>query len=131
MSAPRAPREERALQRALAAARMPARAAAAEASIAEGGALSLEEAIAEALDGGGGARGRGAAAGLEDLTPREREVLGLLEQGWSNRQIARELVLGERTVECHVSNILGKLGLRSRAQAALWAVEHRIRTVPP
>ncbi len=58
----------------------------------------------------------------EDLTPREREVLGLVAEGASNRQIAETLVVSERTARTHVSAILGKLGLVSRTQAALWAV---------
>jgi DNA-binding NarL/FixJ family response regulator len=58
----------------------------------------------------------------EDLTPREREVLGLVAQGASNRQIAQTLVVSERTARTHVSAILSKLGLVSRTQAALWAV---------
>lgn len=52
------------------------------------------------------------------LTPREREVLPLLAQGMTNRQIARELVISVKTAEIHVSNILAKLGLSSRAQVA-------------
>jgi two-component system, NarL family, nitrate/nitrite response regulator NarL len=51
-------------------------------------------------------------------------VLALLAQGASNRAIADALVIAERTAEIHVSNILGKLGLTSRAQAAVYAVEH-------
>jgi DNA-binding NarL/FixJ family response regulator len=58
----------------------------------------------------------------EDLTPREREVLTLLADGASNRQIAESLVVSERTARTHVSAILMKLGLVSRTQAALWAV---------
>jgi DNA-binding NarL/FixJ family response regulator len=55
------------------------------------------------------------------LTPREVEVLRLVADGRSNREIARILSLSERTARTHVSNILAKLGLASRTQAALWA----------
>jgi DNA-binding CsgD family transcriptional regulator/Tfp pilus assembly protein PilF len=57
------------------------------------------------------------------LTSREREVARFLSQGKSNREIAEGLVLSERTVENHISNILTKLGFTSRAQIAVWAVE--------
>ncbi len=57
------------------------------------------------------------------LTTREREVAALIAQGKSNRQIAGELVLSERTVENHIGNILSKLGFDSRTQIATWAVE--------
>ncbi|MFG2984587.1 response regulator [Streptomyces sp. NPDC048258] len=60
------------------------------------------------------------------LTDREREVLGLIADGRSNREIARALVLSEKTVKTHVSNILMKLDLSDRTQAALWAVRHGI-----
>ena len=56
------------------------------------------------------------------LTPREREILMLVAQGRSNRDIAGALVISERTARTHVSNVLAKLGLASRTQAALWAV---------
>ncbi|MEV8537156.1 response regulator transcription factor [Streptomyces sp. NPDC051211] len=56
------------------------------------------------------------------LTDREREVLSLIADGRSNREIARALVLSEKTVKTHVSNILMKLDLADRTQAALWAV---------
>jgi len=66
-----------------------------------------------------GGTGRGST-----LTEREREVLGLIADGRSNREIARALVLSEKTVKTHVSNILMKLDLADRTQAALWAVRH-------
>jgi DNA-binding NarL/FixJ family response regulator len=63
---------------------------------------------------------------IEPLTPREKEVLAQLGKGASNKEIAHELSITERTARTHVSNILGKLGLASRTQAALWAVEHKL-----
>lgn len=59
---------------------------------------------------------------LDRLTEREREVLTGLGRGWSNRQLAEELFISEKTVKTHVSNILGKLDLTDRTQAALFAV---------
>jgi DNA-binding NarL/FixJ family response regulator len=58
----------------------------------------------------------------EKLTDRETEVLRLVARGLSNREIAAALVIGEKTVKTHVSNILSKLGVISRTQAALFAV---------
>ncbi|MFN0095009.1 MAG: response regulator [Dehalococcoidia bacterium] len=58
----------------------------------------------------------------EPLTDRENEVLALLARGRANKEIARDLHIGEKTVKTHVSNILGKLGVQSRTQAALHAV---------
>jgi DNA-binding NarL/FixJ family response regulator len=55
------------------------------------------------------------------LTQREPEVVGMLAKGRSNREIAESLVVSERTVESQVANLLGKLGLANRAQAAAWA----------
>jgi DNA-binding NarL/FixJ family response regulator len=60
---------------------------------------------------------------VEPLTDREREVLSLLGRGSSNKEIASALNITERTARTHVSNILGKLGLSSRTQAALYAVD--------
>jgi len=73
---------------------------------------------------------RGADRPGEDLTPREREVLGLVAEGASNRQIADTLVVSERTARTHVSAILRKLGLVSRTQAALWAVREGLASRP-
>jgi two-component system, NarL family, response regulator LiaR len=56
------------------------------------------------------------------LTPREREVLGLVGRGMSNKRIARELGLSEKTVKTHVANVLHKLGATDRTQAAVYAV---------
>jgi DNA-binding NarL/FixJ family response regulator len=62
-----------------------------------------------------------APPGSEPLTERETDVLRLLARGLANKEIARELHIGEKTVKTHVSNILAKLGVQSRTQAALQA----------
>ncbi|MEU3404207.1 response regulator transcription factor [Streptomyces sp. NPDC006670] len=89
------------------------------------GHVLLQSEVAEALlaaqDDQGAPAGRPGS-----LTDREREVLGLIADGRSNREIARALVLSEKTVKTHVSNILMKLDLSDRTQAALWAVRHGI-----
>ena len=61
---------------------------------------------------------------LDALTERENDVLKLLAQGKANKEIARDLVIGEKTVKTHVSNILLKLGVQSRTQAALYAAQN-------
>jgi DNA-binding NarL/FixJ family response regulator len=61
---------------------------------------------------------------VPQLTAREREVLDLIAAGRSNREIAKALSLAEKTVKTHVSNVLMKLGVADRTQAALWAVRH-------
>ncbi|MFJ7153072.1 response regulator [Streptomyces sp. NPDC100445] len=86
------------------------------------GHVLLQPEVADALlsqEEAGTGNGRGGT-----LTEREREVLGLIADGRSNREIARALVLSEKTVKTHVSNILMKLDLSDRTQAALWAVRH-------
>ncbi|QMV24026.1 response regulator [Streptomyces sp. SCUT-3] len=86
------------------------------------GHVLLQQEVAEALlspERDDPPQGRGGT-----LTEREREVLALIAGGRSNREIARALVLSEKTVKTHVSNILMKLDLADRTQAALWAVRH-------
>ncbi|HXI79650.1 MAG TPA: response regulator transcription factor [Verrucomicrobiae bacterium] len=63
---------------------------------------------------------------VEHLTERELEVLALVGRGRSNKEIATDLGITERTARTHVSNILGKLDLQSRTQAALYAVERKL-----
>ncbi len=70
------------------------------------------------------ARPGGDSRGIGALTGREREVLALLADGRSNREIARLLAVSEKTVKTHVSAILAKLGVADRTQAALLAVRH-------
>ncbi|GAA0440135.1 response regulator transcription factor [Streptomyces olivaceiscleroticus] len=90
------------------------------------GHVLLQPEVADALlsqEEAGNGQGRGGS-----LTEREREVLALIADGRSNREIARALVLSEKTVKTHVSNILMKLDLADRTQAALWAVRHGVGT---
>jgi DNA-binding NarL/FixJ family response regulator len=58
-------------------------------------------------------------------TPREREVAGLVAQALSNREVARTLVLSERTVESHVRSILAKTGLTTRTEFTRWYIQRR------
>jgi two-component system nitrate/nitrite response regulator NarL len=72
--------------------------------------------------------GRGTAAGHapQELTARERDIVRCLAAGLSNKMIGRELDITEGTVKVHVKNLLKKLGLRSRVEVAVWAVNHRL-----
>jgi DNA-binding NarL/FixJ family response regulator len=87
---------------------------------ADRGELQLDPAVARRLLSSLGAASRGEVEA--ELTTREVEVLRLVGAGRANKEIALELGISERTARTHVSNILGKLGLASRTQAALWAV---------
>ncbi len=62
----------------------------------------------------------------EELTPRERDILKLLAEGLDNKDIAERLTLTKRTVQNHISTIYGKLGLKTRTEAMLYALNHRI-----
>jgi DNA-binding NarL/FixJ family response regulator len=89
------------------------------------GEMTLDPAVAKLLTMRLRAR-RSEKDPVEPLTERERDVLRLLGQGMSNKEIAGSLYITEGTARTYVSNILGKLSLTSRTQAALYAVEHKL-----
>ncbi len=94
-----------------------------------GGIMTLSDAVDDALALAGASQGaaqRKAPTAPAALTPRECEVAALIAQGSTNREIARSLVISERTAEGHVQSILNKLGFSSRAQIAAWAAKHEI-----
>ncbi len=93
---------------------------------AHAGEVHLDPQVARLLATRIRARKEPAAPDHEPLTERELEVLHLVAKGHANKEIAARLSITERTARTHVSNILGKLDLSSRTQAALWAIEHRI-----
>lgn len=88
--------------------------------------MTLEQAVAYGTTPAQRARvtanGRKTAEGSVALTAREREVAALVARGFSNREIAEALVISRRTADSHIQHILNKLGFRSRAQIAAWAV---------
>jgi two-component system nitrate/nitrite response regulator NarL len=95
------------------------RAAAGETVVAE----AMTAKLVAQLQAGG--RTAEPASDIDRLTPREKEILECLARGESNKVIARSLDLSESTVKIHVQNVLKKLHLTSRVQAAVFAVEHR------
>lgn len=107
-------------ERALALARRQLDAATFDRARAEGHARPLEETVTELLSPGTHVPPEEDGS---ELTPREREVAALVAQGLTNRQIGAALVITEGTARLHVKHILQKLGFRSRAQIAAWAVE--------
>jgi predicted ATPase/DNA-binding SARP family transcriptional activator/DNA-binding CsgD family transcriptional regulator len=113
-----------------------------EEALAEGQAMSLEEAAEYALAKEKSKEESGPPATpvseeppvgepVAKLTDREQEVVVLVAQGFTNRQVSTELGISERTTGNHVARILRKLGLRSRVQIAGWATEHRMFTTNP
>jgi DNA-binding NarL/FixJ family response regulator len=94
-------------------------------TIAAGDSLLSPSVTRRVIDRMAGQPVPGADAGpIGELTPREREVLGLISRGLANAEIADELVIEESTVKTHVKRILMKLGLRDRVQAVIFAYEH-------
>jgi DNA-binding NarL/FixJ family response regulator len=114
--------ERAALEQRLLPARQMLSDAAAEEAWQAGRRLRPRDAVAEAMQDEPISVGTGKPA--DALTAREHEVLALISRGFSNRQIANELVISGGTAHRHVANILSKLGLHSRSQIAVWAVEH-------
>jgi non-specific serine/threonine protein kinase len=102
-----------------------------DATWAEGLALTLEQAIAYAMEAPAASKqavepptsNQAAKRTFDGLTAREREVAAHIARGESNRDIAQALVISERTVETHVTNILNKLGFARRSQIRKWAIE--------
>ncbi|HEX6844036.1 MAG TPA: response regulator transcription factor [Actinomycetota bacterium] len=72
------------------------------------------------------ARSERGSAGEVELTPRERDVLRLVIEGYANKQIARKLGISEKTVKGHLTNVFQRIGVADRTQAALWAERHGI-----
>ncbi len=107
---------------------------------AAGRAMPPEQAIVEALAGHQSAPAAPvtrssstpgpASSGLDPLTTREREIAALIGRGLTNQQIADKLVVSDRTIEWHVANILGKLGLESRSRVIVWVTEQRPTASP-
>jgi DNA-binding NarL/FixJ family response regulator len=101
-------------------------AAAAEDLRAEGRRGRLDADAVESVLGAAGHAARRRRPWPAELTEREVEVLRLVARGLSNQEIARRLVISPRTAEHHVQHVYGKIGVSSRAGAALFAMEHAL-----
>lgn len=91
--------------------------------VADGGSLFAPAVTRRLIERFAGTRPAAAPSALEELTPRELEVLGLVARGLSNAEIASTLVVSEHTVKTHIAHILRKLDLRDRVQAVVLAYE--------
>ncbi|HXG77472.1 MAG TPA: response regulator transcription factor [Gaiellaceae bacterium] len=91
--------------------------------VADGGSLFAPAVTRRLVERFAGARPRPAPPGLDELTPRELEILRLLARGLSNAEIAAHLVVSDHTVKTHVAHVLRKLDLRDRVQAVVLAYE--------
>jgi DNA-binding CsgD family transcriptional regulator/tetratricopeptide (TPR) repeat protein len=122
-------------ERVVAAMRAGANAASFSAAWERGRRLPLHEATAYAMSDEepkvSGTEAAGGSIGAGPLSPREREVVALVARGLSNREIAAQLVITERTAGAHVEHILDKLGFASRTQIGVWAAEHGLVTSRP
>jgi DNA-binding NarL/FixJ family response regulator len=76
------------------------------------------------------ARAQRRTGGVEDLSPREREVLALVADGLPNKLIARRLEISEKTVKAHLTRVFQQIGVTDRTQAALWAERNGLRRRP-
>ncbi|MFC7310062.1 LuxR C-terminal-related transcriptional regulator [Streptomyces monticola] len=73
----------------------------------------------------------GDPSGIAQLTPRERQVLALVSQAAQNREIAGRLGIAERTVKAHLANLMGKIDVETRIQAAIFAYAHHHALIRP
>jgi DNA-binding CsgD family transcriptional regulator len=103
-----------------------------DALVSQARALSMDELVAQSRVALTDLRNdpQGHPGQTPKLSPREKQVAALIGKGYSNQQIADVLVIGRRTAEMHVGNVLRKLGLESRAQLAVWAVQHGLVDSP-
>ena len=69
-------------------------------------------------------------AKLDDLTPRELQILQLVLAGKTNKEIAQQMFISKKTVEFHLDNIYSKIGIRTRMLAGIWAIQHGLQAEP-